>query len=66
MHAQELIEHVMTEHWDMIACQCRFCREARKLGFRPRDGYPTNPKVSILKCIDNGVGYEGEKMGIQA
>lgn len=60
MDAQELIERVMTEHWDMITCWCRFCREGRKLEFRPREGYPTTPKVSILKCIDNGIGYDGE------
>lgn len=60
MDAQELIERVMTEHWDMMACWCRFCREGRALGFRPRDGYPTGLKISILKCIDNGTGYEGE------
>ena len=60
MNTEELIERIMTEHWDMDACWCRLCREARALGLRPRETYPTNPKVSILKCIDNGVGYEGE------
>lgn len=43
MTAQELIERVMTEHWDIASCSCLFCCEARKLGFRPRDGYPTTP-----------------------
>ena len=60
MTTGELIERVMTEHWDMIACWCRFCREARQLGFRPRNDFPTNPKVSILKGVDNGIGYDGE------
>ena len=63
MSAEELIERVLTEHWDVMTCWCRFCREARTLGFKPRSEYPTNPKVSILKCIDNGVGYEGEIVG---
>ena len=48
MTAQELIERVLTEHWDIGACPCTFCVEARKLGFHPRYGYPTNPRVSIL------------------
>lgn len=64
MTAQELIERVMTEHWDMIACQCRFCREGRELGFRPNSDYPTSPRISILKCVDNGLGYENEPMGV--
>ena len=48
MDAQELIERVMTEHWDIGACPCFFCVIGRDLGFRPRPSYPTNPKVSIL------------------
>lgn len=48
MSAQELIERVLTEHWDIGTCPCKFCVEAHKLGFRPRNGYPTNPQVSIL------------------
>ncbi len=62
MNAEELIKRVMTEHWDIFACWCKFCRVARELGFRPTEDYPTHPKVSILKCIDNGVGYEGENV----
>lgn len=46
--ANELIERVMTEHWDIAACPCTFCSAARVLGMRPRATYPTNPKISIL------------------
>jgi len=45
---QELIERVMSEHWDIGACPCTFCEEGRRLGFRPRHKYPTCPTVSIL------------------
>lgn len=45
---EELIERVMTEHWDIRACPCTFCVSARDIGLRPRTCYPTNPKVSIL------------------
>jgi hypothetical protein len=55
MDAQELIERVMTEHWDIGACPCFFCKTARGLGFRPRDSYPTNPPTSILD--DRWEGY---------
>ncbi len=48
MSPQELIERVMTEHWDMAACRCAFCDEGRKMGFHPQGRYPTVPNVSIL------------------
>lgn len=38
-HLKNLIERVMSAHWDMAACQCWFCREARSLGCHPRGGY---------------------------
>lgn len=62
MMASELIERVMTEHWDLFACSCEFCRQANKLGYRPREAYPTNPQVSILQPVDNGIGYEGQQI----
>ena len=34
--AHEMIERVMTDHWDMAACRCWFCRMGRDLGCRPR------------------------------
>ena len=40
---QEIIERIMTQHWDMAACQCWVCRAGRKAGCQPREGYPTNP-----------------------
>jgi len=44
MDAQEIIERIMTTHWDMFACPCWICEEGRKLGFRPREGYPTSER----------------------
>jgi hypothetical protein len=49
MSEQELIQRIVTEHWDFQACRCFFCIEARKLGAYPTTKYPTNPKVSILE-----------------
>ena len=31
-------------------------------GKKGSNGYPTAPKVSILKCVDNGIGYDGEEI----
>ena len=41
--AQEIIERVMTQHWDMATCQCWICTAGRGIGFHPREGYPTSP-----------------------
>ena len=59
MPLEELIERVMAEHWDFIACSCAFCQIARAHGLGPREGYPKRPHVSILRAVDNGVGYLG-------
>lgn len=55
MTERELIERVLTEHWDFAACRCAFCEKAREMGYRPRDGYPTDPRPKITeeKWVDN-------------
>lgn len=37
--AVEIIERIMTMHWDMAACPCWVCRAGRDAGMRPRDKY---------------------------
>lgn len=39
--AAEIVERIMTQHWDMAACPCWVCRAGRDAGLRPRQGYPT-------------------------
>lgn len=39
MDAQEIVERIMTMHWDMAACQCWVCQEGRKAGCRPINIY---------------------------
>ena len=39
MNAQEIIEQIMTQHWDMAACRCWVCEAGRALGHRPNDKY---------------------------
>lgn len=39
MGPAEIIERIMTQHWDVKACQCWVCEEGRKAGLRPRDIY---------------------------
>ena len=39
MTHHEIIERIMTAHWDMAACHCWICIEGRRLGCGPRDRY---------------------------
>ena len=39
MKAEEIIEQIMTQHWDMAACRCWICEAGRKLDLRPREKY---------------------------
>lgn len=39
MNAQEIVERIMSAHWDIRTCPCWVCEAGRSLGFAPRDGY---------------------------
>jgi len=39
MNAKEIIERIMTQHWDMAACHCWVCEAGRALGCRPKEKY---------------------------
>lgn len=39
MNAQEIVERIMTHHWDLTACRCWICDAGRALGYRPQDIY---------------------------
>lgn len=39
MNAQEIVERIMTSHWDIRACPCWVCEAGRDLGFCARDEY---------------------------
>lgn len=36
---RDLIELVMTQHWDMAACPCTFCEAGRQFGFHAHEGF---------------------------
>lgn len=39
MDAKEIVERIMTQHWDMAACKCWICEAGRKLGYSPQEEY---------------------------
>ena len=39
MNSQEIIERIMSFHWDLTACQCWVCRAGRELGYGSRLKY---------------------------
>ena len=53
MTAQEIIERIMSHHWDILACRCWICVNGRELGFRPRDEYlPHKTKLARVPMIE--------------
>ena len=39
MDTQEIVERIMSHHWDMVACRCWICIEGRKLGLASNSAY---------------------------
>lgn len=39
MDAQEIVERIMSAHWDLASCPCWVCQAGYKLGFAAREGY---------------------------
>lgn len=35
----EIVERIMTRHWDFVDCSCWICRSGRALRLAPRDTY---------------------------
>jgi hypothetical protein len=35
----EIIERIMSAHWDIVSCNCWVCKKGRELGLKPRDFY---------------------------
>ena len=48
MDAKEIIERIMTEHWDMAACHCWVCDAGRELGYGAKVEYLShNSKIKV-------------------
>lgn len=41
MKPEEIVERIMTQHWDLSACNCWICANGRAAGLSPRAQYPT-------------------------
>ena len=39
MDAKEIVERIMTQHWDMAACDCWICEAGRTAELHPRSDY---------------------------
>lgn len=39
MNAKEVIERIMSQHWDMAACHCWICEAGRILGYGTKEEY---------------------------
>lgn len=61
MDAQEIVERIMTMHWDMAACQCWVCQEGRKAGCRARVEYGSQSELKLERCIVAQIPRESPK-----
>lgn len=52
MKPKEIVERIMSQHWDMAACPCWICKEGRKSGCRPQAKYLShNSKIKVGRVI---------------
>ena len=49
--AQQIIETIMTQHWDLAACKCWICEAGRKLDFAPRIAYLPSHEGAVLAHV---------------
>ena len=53
MTAQDIVGTIMTQHWDMKACDCWVCKAGREIGLHPNEQYaywlgaPKYPQVTV-------------------
>jgi hypothetical protein len=56
MRKRDIIERIMTQHWDMAACRCWVCTAGRGAGCRPNIGHAEHyPDVIRLPHVHVGV-----------
>lgn len=48
MNAKEIIERIMTQHWDIVLCNCWVCDAARQNGFSAREKYLYDKKSRVI------------------
>lgn len=58
-----IVERIMTQHWDMKACECWVCQEGRAAGCRPRDEYLERYESGVPNVAERRarVRVEGER-----
>jgi len=43
MTSEEIVERIMTDHWDLSMCLCWICKAGRECGLYPRERYILRP-----------------------
>lgn len=52
MKKREIIERIMTMHWDMRACECWICEAGRAAGCRPQEAYLLHRDILSLPWVE--------------
>lgn len=50
---KNIIERIMTQHWDLDACPCWICKAARKINCYPRNKYLYDKSKGVVTVKAN-------------
>lgn len=50
--AQDIVEKIMTQHWDIAACQCWICKAGRDVGLHPMEKHSGNHGAERLPLVE--------------
>jgi len=56
LEATEIVEVIMTQHWDIAACQCWICKAGREIDLHPtRRFLPRKSKYGKVRVEEDKV-----------
>lgn len=67
MTANEIVERIMSAHWDLAACPCWVCKAGREIGLSSKEGYLQH-RENNRNCypVPNGVGFTPVKETVES
>ena len=61
---KDIVEKIMTQHWDIAACQCWICKHGREMGLRPRKKHMIHHGGDKLPLVYVMASYDEETRGL--
>jgi len=54
--AKDIVEQIMTQHWDLIACHCWVCQAGRRTGIGPVKEHLQHVSGYVFPRVEVGRG----------